>query len=148
MAREPKRRPPPPAYQHNSEYQPRQGKIMPPEQRDNPVAVSEWFGFIASYDAVIDKPEEATQNREKTAHPIRRTSLKREQPNPGRGPMPTTKQSFSTTVILWFDFSSANWYSTWSCYTKRGGKLRECVYRVYRKQTDQKVCESTQQSEA
>ena len=57
---------------------------MPPEQRDNPVAVSEWFGFIASYDAVIDKPEEATQNREKTAHPIRRTSLKREQPNPGR----------------------------------------------------------------
>ena len=37
---------------------------------------------------MIDKREEATQNREKTAHPIRRTSLKREQPNPGRGSRP------------------------------------------------------------
>ena len=62
---------------------------MPPEQQDNPIATADCYGSIASYDYVkIDEPEGPTQNREKTAHLIRRTSLKREQPNPERGSRP------------------------------------------------------------
>lgn len=81
MAREPKQRLPPPGYQHNSEYQPRQREIMPPEQWDNPspIASSDCYGSIACYnDVKIDEPEVATQNRDKRANPIGCTSLKRE----------------------------------------------------------------------
>lgn len=63
MAREPKQRLPPPGYQHNSEYQPREREIMPPEQWDNPsaIALSDCYGSIASHDDVkIDEPEVAT----------------------------------------------------------------------------------------
>ena len=87
IAREPKRRLQPPGYQHNSEYQPR--PTMPPEQRDNPIATSECYGSIASYhDVKIDEREVATLNREKTAHPIRPSLLKREQPNTRRESQP------------------------------------------------------------
>lgn len=85
VAREPKRSVQPPGYHNNSEYQPRQREIMPPEQRDNPIVTSDCYGSIASYGYVKkDQPEVATQNTEKTTHPVRRTSLKREQLNPGR----------------------------------------------------------------
>ena len=74
IAREPKQWLQPPGYQHTSEYQPTQREIMPPEQRDNPIATSECYGSIASYhDVKIDEPNVATLNREKTAHPIRPT---------------------------------------------------------------------------
>ena len=112
MAREPKQRLPPPGYLHNSEYQPRQREIMPPEQWDNPspIAFSDCYGSIASYnDVKIDEPEVATQNRKKISHPIGRTSLKREQPNPGRESRPTeVKPMFQKREVLSRDKEPAN----------------------------------------
>ena len=90
VAREPRWSLQSPGYQHDSEYQPRQREIMPPEQRHNPaIATEDCYGSIASYDYVKkDGPEGATQNRENRARLIRRTSHKREQPNPGGGSRP------------------------------------------------------------
>ena len=89
IAGEPRQRLQPPRYQHNLEYQPRQGEIKPPEQQDNPLATADCDVSIASYDYVkIEEPKGATQNREKTVHPIRQTSLKREHPNSERGSRP------------------------------------------------------------
>ena len=81
---------------------------MPPEQRDNPspIASSDWYGSIASYnDVKIDEPEVVTQNREKIAHPIGRTSLKREQPNSRPTEM---KPMFQNREVLGRDKEPAN----------------------------------------